>query len=77
MDRYREEKETFEKVMGKPKINISVELPKGYETQRKEFLELEGKEDFLKDADKALGRVVKKHLKKKHLTQRKDKKEAS
>jgi len=64
MERYREEKDTFEKVMGTPKINVRVELPKGYEAQREEFLELEKKEDFLKDADKALGRVVKKHLKK-------------
>lgn len=66
MERYREEREAFEKVMGKPKINVSVELPKGYETQRKEFLRLEEKEAFLKDADKALDKVVKKHLKKEH-----------
>jgi hypothetical protein len=64
MERYREERDTFEKVMGTPKINVSVELPKGYEAQREEFLELAKEESFLKDADKALGRLVKKHLKK-------------
>jgi len=64
MERYKEEKEAFEKVMGTPKINVSVELPKGYESQREEFLDLEKEESFLKDADKALGRIVKKHLKK-------------
>jgi len=64
MERYKEEKDVFEKVMGTPKINVSVELPKGYESQREDFLELEREESFLKDADKALDRVVKKHLKK-------------
>jgi len=64
MERYKEERDVFEKVMGTPKINVSVELPKGYEAQREEFLDLEKEESFLKDADKALGRIVKKHLKK-------------
>jgi len=64
MERYREERDAFEKVMGTPKINVSVELPKGYEAQREKFLDLEKEESFLKDADKALGRLVKKHLKK-------------
>jgi len=64
MERYREERDAFEKVMGTPKINVSVELPKGYEAQREEFLDLEKEESFLKDADKSLGRIVKKHLKK-------------
>jgi len=63
MERYKEERETFEKVMGTPKINVSVELPKGYEDKREEFLDLQKEESFLKDADRALGRVVKKHLK--------------
>jgi len=64
MERYKEERDAFEKVMGTPKINVSVELPKGYEAQREEFLDLAKEESFLKDADKALGRIVKKHLKK-------------
>ncbi len=64
MDRYREERDEFEKVMGTPKIEVSVELPKGYEDRREEFLELAKEESFLKDANKALNRVVKKHLKK-------------
>jgi len=64
MERYKEERDAFEKVMGTPKINVSVELPKGYEAQREEFLDLQKEESFLKDADRALGRVVKKHLKK-------------
>ena len=63
MDRYREERDEFEKVMGTPKIEVSVELPKGYEDRREEFLELAKEESFLKDANKALNRVVKKHLK--------------
>jgi len=63
MERYKEERETFEKVMGTPKINVSVELPKGYEDRREEFLDLEKEKSFLKDANRALGRVVKKHLK--------------
>lgn len=64
MERYKEERDAFEKVMGTPKINVSVELPKGYESQREEFLDLQKEESFLKDVDRALGRVVKKHLKK-------------
>jgi len=64
MDRYREERDEFEKVMGTPKIEVSVELPKGYEDRREDFLELAKEESFLKDANKALNRVVKKHLKK-------------
>jgi len=63
MERYKEERETFEKVMGTPKINVSVELPKGYEDRREDFLDLEKEKSFLKDANRALGRVVKKHLK--------------
>jgi len=64
MNKYREHRESFERVMGKPKINVSVELPKGYEKQRKEFLDLKNEESFLKDVGKALDKVVKKHLKK-------------
>jgi len=76
IERYKEERDTFEKVMGTPKINVSVELPKGYEAQREEFLELEKEESFLKDADKALGRIVKKHLKKVKEHAEKEKKHA-
>jgi len=58
---YEENKEVFEKIMGKPKIKVSIELPEGYENQRKDFLDLEKEEAFLKDVNK----VVKRHLKKK------------
>ena len=75
IERYKEEKDAFEKVMGTPKINVSVELPKGYEAQREEFLDLEKEENFLKDADKALGRIVKKHLRKAREQAEKEKKE--
>jgi hypothetical protein len=39
-------------------------LPEGYENQKKEFLELEREEAFLKDVSKSISRIVKKHLKK-------------
>jgi len=59
MEEYEENKEEFEKVMGKPTIEISVELPEGCEDKKKEFLDLEEKEAFLKDVTK----LVKRHLK--------------
>jgi len=65
MDKYEENKERFKEIIGKPEIKISVELPEGYEDQKKEFLELEKEEAFLKDVSKSIGRIVKKHLKKK------------
>ncbi len=61
MAEYEENKEAFEKVMGRPSIEISVELPEGCEGQREDFLNLEKEDAFLKDVDK----LVKKHLKKK------------
>jgi len=65
MDKYDENREKFKEVMGKPEIKISVELPEGYENRKKEFLELQKEEAFLKDVSKSIGRIVKKHLKKK------------
>jgi len=65
MDKYDENREKFKEIMGKPEIKISVELPEGYENRKKEFLELQKEEAFLKDVSKSIGRIVKKHLKKK------------
>jgi len=65
MRRYEESREDFERIIGKPTIKINVKIPEGYEDQKKEFLELEQEEAFLKDVSKSLLRIVKKHLKKK------------
>lgn len=65
MDKYDENREKFKEIMGKPEIKISVELPEGYENRKKEFLELQKEEAFLKDVSRSIGRIVKKHLKKK------------
>lgn len=46
---YDETKEEFEKVMGRPKITITVELPKRFERYKSEFLSLEGDQQFLKE----------------------------
>ena len=65
MAHYEEEKEAFKKSIGKPEIRISVELPEGYERQKEEFLELEREEAFLKEAERAVSKIVRKHLEKK------------
>ena len=44
---YDEAKREFEMAMGKPFINIKVELPEGFEDLRAQFLGLEKDEDFL------------------------------
>ncbi len=44
---YDEAKRKFEMAMGKPFINIKVELPKGFEELRPQFLNLEKDEGFL------------------------------
>ena len=44
--RYEEEKREFEMAMGKPFINIRIEIPEGFEDLRPQFLELEEDEQF-------------------------------
>lgn len=58
---YEETKKEFEKIMGKPVITITVELPEGMEDLRERFLRLEKDENFLKAVEK----LAEKHLKRK------------
>ncbi|MBN1357655.1 hypothetical protein JW988_02695 [Candidatus Bathyarchaeota archaeon] len=44
---YEEEKREFEMAIGKPFINLKIELPEGFEDQRTPFLKLEYDEEFL------------------------------
>lgn len=48
-DEYDEAKREFEMAMGKPFINIRVELPEGFEDFRAQFLGLEENKDFLRE----------------------------
>ena len=44
---YEEEKREFEMAIGKPFIALKIELPEGFEDQRKPFLNLESDREFL------------------------------
>ncbi len=55
---YDEAKREFEMAMGKPFISIKVEIPKGFEDLRAQFLSLEKDEDFLMEVED----LVKKRL---------------
>jgi len=44
---YEEEKREFEMAIGKPFISLKIELPEGFEDQRKSFLKLESDGEFL------------------------------
>ncbi len=55
---YDEVKREFEMAIGKPFINIRVELPDGFEDLRANFLNLEKNEDFLLEVKE----LVKKRL---------------
>lgn len=46
---YDEAKREFEMAIGKPFIHIKVELPKGFEEQRAQFMSLEGDQDFINE----------------------------
>jgi hypothetical protein len=46
---YEEEKREFEMAMGKPFINIRIEMPDGFEELRAQFLSLEKDERFLEE----------------------------
>jgi hypothetical protein len=55
---YEEEKREFEMAIGKPFINLKIELPAGFEDQRNLFLKLEYDEDFLDEIEN----LIKKNL---------------
>jgi hypothetical protein len=44
---YEEEKREFEMAIGKPFINLKIELPDGFEDQRQNFLKLEDDSEFI------------------------------
>jgi hypothetical protein len=44
---YEKEKREFEMAIGKPFINLKIELPDGFEDQRQNFLKLEDDNEFL------------------------------
>ena len=56
--RYEEEKREFEMAMGKPFINIKIEMPDGFADLRSRFLDLEKDEQFLEE----VGDLIKKRL---------------
>ncbi len=55
---YDEEKREFEMAIGKPFINLKIELPEGFEDQRSPFLDLEDNMGFLDEVKD----LVKKNL---------------
>lgn len=55
---YEEEKREFEMAIGKPFINLKIELPEGFEDQRTPFLKLEYDEEFHDEIEN----LVKKNL---------------
>jgi len=55
---YEEEKREFEMAIGKPFINIRIEMPDGFEELRTQFLSLEKDERFLEEVKN----LVKKRL---------------
>ena len=55
---YDEEKREFEMAIGRPFIILKIELPEGFEDQRKPFLNLEGDREFIDEVKD----LVKKNL---------------
>ena len=55
---YEEEKREFEMAIGKPFIILKIELPEGFDDQRKPFLNLEGDSEFIDEVKD----LVKKNL---------------
>lgn len=55
---YDKEKLEFEMAIGNPFITLKIDLPEGFDDQRKQFLELETNEDFIDE----VGDLVKKNL---------------
>ena len=62
---YDEEKRKFEMAIGKPFINLKIELPAGFEDQRNPFLDLENDMEFLDEVKD----LVKKNLIRKRETE--------
>jgi hypothetical protein len=63
---YEAEKREFEMAIGRPFITLKIELPEGFDNQRKPFLKLEYDEEFLDDV---------KELTKKNLLLKREKQE--
>ena len=63
---YEAEKREFEMAIGRPFITLKIELPEGFDDQRKPFLKLEYDEEFRDDV---------KELIKKNLLLKRDKQE--
>ena len=55
---YEAEKREFEMAIGRPFISLKIELPEGFDDQRKPFLKLESNEEFLDEVKD----LVKKNL---------------
>ena len=55
---YEEEKREFEMAIGKPFINLKIELPEGFEDQRNLFLKLEYDEDFLEEIENLVKKTL-------------------
>jgi hypothetical protein len=55
---YEEEKREFEMAIGRPFITLKIELPEGFNDQRKPFLKLEYDEEFFDEVKD----LVKKNL---------------
>ena len=63
---YDKEKREFEMAIGKPFITLKIELPEGFDDQRKTFLNLESNEDFLDEVRD----LIKKNLLRKRETEK-------
>ena len=63
--RYDETKKEFEKIIGRPKITITVELPESLDEFKTEFLSLEKDERFVDAVKKLVERCLKKEQRKK------------
>jgi len=65
-EEYDKEKIEFEMAIGKPFITLKIELPDGFDYQRKTFLNLESNEDFLDEVRD----LIKKNLLRKRETEK-------
>jgi len=60
MARYDESKKEFEKIIGKPTITITLDLPEELTDLKAEFLLLEKDKKFLEAVEKLAGKYLKK-----------------
>lgn len=65
MARYDETKKEFEKIIGKPTITVTLDLPEELADLKAEFLCLEKDEKFLKAVEKLAEKYLKKKRKRK------------